>query len=119
MIDPFKTETVVLRVPLTLGERTVKELNFNPPKVKDLMAAGVYPEGSVAFTRALLCSLTGEPESIIDQMIPEDWADCLVILNRTYQRFTGLINLIDKKEEPENPTSAATPPPNSSTTSAA
>jgi len=117
-IDPFAVETVILRNPLKLGERVVSELSFKPPKVKDLMAAGSYPEGSIAFTRALLSSLTGEPESIINEMIPEDWADCLVILNRTYQRFTGSINLFDEEKEPENPTKAAIPPQNSSPQSA-
>ena len=119
-IDPFAVETVILRKPLTLGERTVNELNFQPPKVKDLLAAGMHPEGSIGFTRALLSSLTGESELIINEMIPEDWADCLVILSRTYMRFTGHINLIDtKEEEKENPTNAATLPPNSLPTSAA
>jgi hypothetical protein len=121
MIDPFATETLVLRQPLTSGERTVRELNFKPPKVKDLLAAGIYQEGTVAFTHALLSSLTGEPSVIINEMVPEDWADALVILNRTYQRFTGTINLFDtkdKKGEPGNPTTADTALKTSSKTSA-
>jgi len=119
-IDPFKQEIVTLRVPLTVGERTIKELVFNPPKVKDLLAAGKYPEGSVLFTFALLCSLTGEPEIIMGEMFPEDWADCLVILNRTYQRFTGVIDLFDQKDGAgKNPTTAGVPPRNSSPSSAA
>jgi phage-related protein len=53
-------------------------------------------------------------------MIPEDWADCMVIVNRTYQRFCGAVNLFDKKQdEDENPTMADIPPETSSTTSAA
>jgi hypothetical protein len=87
------------------------------PKVKDLLQAGAYPEGSIAFTHALLSSLTGEPAIIINEMVPEDWADALVILSRTYQRFTGLINLFDKKEESGNPTKADIPPGNSSRSS--
>ena len=119
-IDPFKDEIVALRVPIKVGERTIRELVFKPPKVKDLLAAGKYPDGSVPFTLALLCSLTGEPEIIINEMLPEDWADCLVILNRTYQRFTGIIDLFDQKDDAkENPTTAATLSQNSSTTSAA
>jgi hypothetical protein len=118
MIDPFATETIKLRVPLTSGERTVTELRFKPPRVKDLLQAGAYPEGSIAFTHALLSSLTGEPAIVINEMVPEDWADSLVILDRTYQRFTGRINLFDKKEETGNPTMADTPPKNSSPTSA-
>jgi hypothetical protein len=118
VIDPFATETIVLRHPVTAGERTVTELHFKPPKVKDLLQAGAYPEGSIAFTHALLSSLTGEPAIIINELVPEDWADALVILSRTYQRFTGLLNLFDQKEEkPENPTTAGTPPETFSGTS--
>jgi hypothetical protein len=113
MIDPFATETIVLRAPVTVGERTVTELRFRPPKVKDLLQAGIHPEGSIAFTHALLSSLTGEPAIIINEMVPEDWADSLVILSRTYQRFTGLIDLFDKKEESGNPTTAGSTPGNS------
>jgi hypothetical protein len=120
MIDPFATETIILRHPVTVGERTVTELHFRPPKVKDLLQAGIHPEGSIAFTHALLSSLTGEPAIIINELAPEDWADSLVILSRTYQRFTGLVNLFNQKEEkPENPTTAGTPPPSSSQTSGA
>jgi hypothetical protein len=118
VIDPFETETIVLRHPVTVGERTVMELRFKPPKVKDLLQAGAHPEGSIAFTHALLSSLTGEPAIIINELVPEDWADSLVILSRTYQRFTGLVDLFDRRgEKPENPTAAGTPPPNSSPTS--
>ncbi|MDR1318188.1 MAG: hypothetical protein LBJ90_01065, partial [Treponema sp.] len=96
------------------GERTVTELLFKPPKVKDLLQAGAYPEGSIAFTHALLAALSGEPAIIINELVPEDWADALVILSRTYQRFTGLLNLFDQKEESGNPTTAVTQPRNSS-----
>ncbi|MDR1286761.1 MAG: phage tail assembly protein [Treponema sp.] len=119
MIDPFATETVTLRHPVTVGERTVTELRFKPPKVKDLLQAGAYPEGSIAFTHALLSSLTGEPAIIINELVPEDWADSLVILSRTYQRFTGAISLFDQKEESGDPTTAGSPPGNSSKLSGA
>jgi hypothetical protein len=116
-VDPFATETIALRHPVKVGERTIMELHFNPPKVKDLLQAGVYPEGTIAFTHALLSSLTGEPAIIINELVPEDWADALVILSRAYQRFTGVINLFDKKEEGKDPTTAGLPPPNSSSQS--
>ncbi|MDR1316540.1 MAG: phage tail assembly protein [Spirochaetales bacterium] len=117
MIDPFATETIVLRVPLRAGERTSVQLTVRPPKLKDLIRADAYPGNSVAYARALLSSLTGEPEIILDEIVPEDWADCLVVLNRAAQRFRGEINLFDQKEEPENPTGAAGPPGTLSKTS--
>jgi hypothetical protein len=120
MIDPFATETVKLRVPLKLGERTVTELHFKPPKLKDAMRTDRYEDGTVAAATALMSSLTGEPESLLGEMIPEDFADCAVILARTNMRFMGQINLFEQKEE--NPTTAAktppdTPPENSSSDS--
>ena len=108
-IDPFATETVRLRVPLTLGERTIEVLHFKPPKLKDALRADQYEDGTVAVAIALMSSLTGEPESLLGEMIPEDFADCAVILARTNMRFSGQINLFDQKEE--NPTAAAERPP--------
>ena len=105
-IDPFAVETVTLRVPVTVGQRTVKELNFNPPTVKDLLAAGKYQEATVPFYFEMLRSLTGESELILQKLVPEDLADCMVIVNRSYQRFCGTINLFDKKEEAEDPQAA-------------
>ena len=107
-IDPFSDEIVELRKPLISGERIVKTLTFKPPTVKDLLAAGQYTEASIPFTFALLCSLCGEAPIIIQTMAPEDWADCMVIVNRSYQRFCGTINLFDQKENGENPQTADT-----------
>ena len=118
--NPFDAETIELRKPLSAGERTIEKLVFQAPTVKDLLAAGQYPEASIPFSFALLSSLCGEPTIILQKMIPEDWADCMIIVNRSYQRFCGSINLFDKKQEDgENPTMAGTPPPTSSRTSAA
>ena len=118
--DPFAAETVELRKPLSSGERAVEKLVFQAPTVKDILAAGQYPEASIPFSFALLCSLCGEPAILLQKMIPEDWADCMVIVNRSYQRFCGTINLLDKKQdESENPTMAGTPRETSSMTSAA
>jgi hypothetical protein len=109
-IDPFATETITLRVPLTLGELSVKQLHFKPPKVKDAMRTDKYDDGTLAAAIALMSSLTGEPESLLAEMVPEDFADCAVILARTNKRFMGEINLFE--EHKEDPTTAARTPPN-------
>ena len=119
-IDPFATEIVDLRVPLTSGERTIEKLEFKAPTVKDLLTAGQHPEASIPFSFALLSSLCGEPAIILQKMAPEDWADCMVIVNRSYQRFCGVVNLFDKKKgDDENPTTAGMQPGTSLVTSAA
>ena len=117
--DPFKTETVILRVPLILGERRVEELNFRPPKFRDVLRMDEHGEQTIKAKLALMSALTGEPASILEEMIPEDAADCLVIVNRTYMRFIGLVNLVDENEVKENPTTAELPPRTSAETSAA
>jgi len=117
-IDPFKTETIVLRVPLVLGERKVLELNFRPPKFRDVLRMDEYGEQTIMGKAALMSALTGEPMSILEEMLPEDVADCMVIVNRSYQRFTGQINLFDQKEENKNPTIADSPSGTSAKTSA-
>jgi len=117
-IDPFAAETIVLRVPVTVGERTVKELNFHPPTAMDLFTAGKYQDGSIPFLFEMLRSLTGESELIIKKLFPEDLADCMVIVNRTCQRFYGSINLFDDKGGGENPQTADIPSGNSLGTSA-
>jgi hypothetical protein len=118
-MDPFGVEQVKLYKPVTAGEHCVESLNFRPPVVKDLFYAGSrYPEGSIPFTLCLISSLTGEPELVIEKLVPEDWANAVVVANRTYQRFCGHINLFKKEVQAENPTTAGTPPPSSLETSA-
>jgi hypothetical protein len=118
-IDPLKTETIQLRVPLTLGEVTINTLNFRPPKVKDSLRTDKYENGTMAAAVALMSSLTGQPESLLGEMVPEDFADCAVILARTNMRFMGQINLFKEQEDPtmaeETPQNTA--PENSSMTS--
>jgi hypothetical protein len=116
MLDPFAAETVELYVPVTVGEHRVTKLVFNPPVVKDLLYAGNrYQDGTIPFTACLISSLTGEPENVIRRLVPEDWANAVVVADRSYQRFCGRVNLFKQTEEPpENPTAAATPPPSSS-----
>ena len=117
-IDPFATEIVTLRVPVTVGERTVKELSFHPPTLMDLLAAGKYQEATIPFYFEMLRSLTGESELILRKLFPEDVAVCMIVVNRSYQRFCGSINLFDQKDSEENPPMADTPSGNSLGTSA-
>jgi hypothetical protein len=123
--DPFEPEVFVLRVPIKSGEVMCKDLTLRPPVLRDIIRTDGYPPESVGYARALLSSLSGVPEVLLDQIVPEDWADLRLILARTNMRFMGLVNLLDKKrEKTEDPTTAAeldnnTPPPYSGPTSAA
>jgi len=124
-INPFEPETVKLRVPIKKGEVECKEITLKPPVLRDIVRTDGHAPESVGYARALLSSLSGLPEALLDQLVPEDWADLRIILARTNMRFMGLVNLLDKKEEePADPTPAAaavedTAPPTSEMTSAA
>jgi len=126
-IDPFEPETVKLRAPIRKGEVEYKEITLRPPVLRDIVRTDGHDPNSVGYARALLSSLSGLPEALLDQLVPEDWADLRLILARTNMRFMGIVNLLDKKEteeEPEDPTPAAavmenTAPLNSEAISAA
>ena len=127
MFDPFAPEVFVLRVPIRKGEVEFTELTLRPPKLKDLLRTDGHAPGSVAYALALLSSLSGVPETVLQELVPEDTADVFVALARTNMRYTGQINLLDKKDgekEPDDtddPTDAAarTPPHSSEMTCAA
>jgi hypothetical protein len=107
-INPFEPETFKLRVPIKKGEVAYEEITLKPPLLRDIVKTDGHAPESVGYARALLSSLSGLPEVLLDQLVPEDWADLRIILARTNMRFMGLVNLLDEKEEePEDPTTAA------------
>jgi hypothetical protein len=122
-MNPFEPEVFKLRVPIRKGEVEYKELTLKPPVLRDIIRTDGHAPESVGYARALLSALSGLPEVLLDELVPEDWADIRLVLARTNMRFMGLVNLLDQKEddEPEDPTNAAenTPPPRSAPTSAA
>jgi hypothetical protein len=121
--NPFEPEIFRLRVPIKKGEVAFAELTLRPPVLRDIIRTDGHDPNSVGYAKALLSSLSGVPEAVLDNIVPEDWADLRLILARTNMRFMGLVNLLDKKEDDktEDPTTAAedTPPPSSAPTSAA
>ena len=124
-INPFESVVVTLRVPIKKGEAEYKELTLKPPVLRDIVRTDGHDPDSVGYARALLSSLSGVPETLLDNIVPEDWADIRLVLARTNMRFMGLVNLLDEKGEvAEDPTMAGdaeghTPPPTSDPTSAA
>jgi hypothetical protein len=126
--NPFEPEVFRLRVPIKKGEVEYKELTLKPPVLRDILRTDGHDPAGIGYARALLSSLSGVPEAVLDNMVPEDWADIRLVLAQTNMRFMGLVNLLDKKEADEttDPTAAAgntpeggTPPPSSAPTSAA
>jgi len=105
--NPFEPVTVKLRVPITQGEVSCKEITLKPPVLRDILRTDGHDPDSVGYARALLSALSGLPEVLLDNLVPEDWADLRILLTQTYMRFTGLANILDKKEgKTEDPTTA-------------
>jgi hypothetical protein len=123
LVEP---EEFTLRIPIRKGEVEYKKLILRPPLLRDILRTDGRNPNSVGYAMALLSSLSGVPETVLEQMVPEDWADLRIILTRTNMRYMGLVNLLDEKkeDETEDPTKAEdtgedTPPPTSAPTSAA
>jgi hypothetical protein len=122
LVEP---EVFTLRVPIRKGEVEYTKLTLKPPVLRDIIRTDGHDPNSIGYARALLSSLSGVPEALLDQIVPEDWADLRLILARTNMRYMGLVNLLDKKEDDEtgDPTAAGEtgediPPPTSAPTSA-
>lgn len=98
------TDVIVLREPVTMGQRTIDRLEFREPKLRDLITIDQYGDGTVAGNRVFASALTGESENLLDELCPEDWADCRVVIGKALQRFTGLVDTYAGKKE--NPTMA-------------
>ena len=109
--DPFAPVTVKLRVPIRKGEAEFGELVLQPPLLKDKLRTDGHPPESVAYAIALLSSMTGVPESALQRIWPEDWADICIVLAQTNLRFMGGLNFLDRRDG-DPTTAAATPPPN-------
>jgi hypothetical protein len=107
-INPFQPEVLRLRVPLKQGEALYTELTFHPPVLRDLLHTDEHKQGSIGYAIAFLSAITRVPEIALCNIVPEDWADICLILAKQHMRFSGEINLLDKKEAdaPENPTEA-------------
>lgn len=68
-------QTVVnLKYPITKGERTLTSLIL-PDKilVKHIMAGDNYKQGTIEKELAILSSMTGESEIILQEMDAKDW----------------------------------------------
>jgi hypothetical protein len=123
LVEP---EEFTLRVPVRKGEVEYKKLILRPPLLRDILRTDGHNPNSVGYAIALLSSLSGVPGTVLEQMVPEDWADLRIVLARTNMRFMGMVNLLDEKkdDETEDPTKAEdggedTLPPTSAPTSAA
>lgn len=84
-MDIYKFKT-----PVTLGERTIIELHFKKPKVKDFLRTDGKDISTVEADVALLSALTGESESLLYEIDVDDWAELRVYLGTIWKKFFGL-----------------------------
>ena len=120
--NPFDTEIFKLRVPIKQGEVEYSELRLKPPVLRDILRADGHEPESIGYARALLSALSGVPEVVLDNLVPEDWADLRIHLLGINLRFMGVFNLLDEDDSDPTMAEAAgedTPTRNSDPTSAA
>ncbi len=79
-----------LKTPVTVGERTVTELKFHRPKVRDFLRTDGHDIQSVGSDQALCSALSGEPEIVIQAIDIDDWAVIRVELAQIWYQFFGV-----------------------------
>jgi hypothetical protein len=90
----------ILKHPFKVGEMQVTEVTIQRPKTKDFIAVGSNPIDSAAADAALLASLSGLPESVIDQIDIDDLSILRFNLARVWESY------FTSKPYTENPTEA-------------
>lgn len=76
-----------LKHPITKGERTIESLTFGQLKVMHLRSLDTA-DGEIGKTLALLSAMTGEPEVLLDEMDPEDFAHLSKFMGELLENFT-------------------------------
>ena len=79
-----------LKTPVTVGERTVEELKFHRPKVRDFLRTDGFAADSIGADQALCSALSGEPEVIISAIDVDDWAVIRMELQKAWLKFFGI-----------------------------
>ena len=83
--------TIELKTPVKKGEREVHELTFAEPTVRHMLATDRHEtKEAYASDLSLAAALTNEPESLLGEMTPEDWARVKIVLAEVYMRFAGV-----------------------------
>lgn len=94
-----------LKRPVTVGERTITELKFHRPKVRDFLGTDGHDASSIGADQALCSALSGEPEAIVQVIDIDDWAVIRLELQKVWYRFFGIRT--EKKTEPDLETESA------------
>ena len=90
-----------LKTPVSVGERTVTELKFHRPKVRDFLRTDGHDLDTVGADQALCSALSGEPEIIIQEIDADDWAIIRVELGKIWLRFFGVKEKSDPNQTAE------------------
>lgn len=99
--------TIQLSTPVRKGEREITALTFAEPKVKHLLAADKHPIESHAGDLAMVSALTSEPESLLKEIGPRDWA-------RIRRSLKAVMRDFFLPDDEGDPTEAGPPEPASS-----
>jgi hypothetical protein len=99
-------KTIQLKHPATLGERTITEITLQRPKYRHFLAVDTHPLNSIASDIALIASLSGEAETLIQELDVEDIAALREALVPAWTSFFDSSKPYDEnppKPEPAKP----------------
>lgn len=71
--------SVTLLYPITKGKETWTEFTFRRPKLKDLRVANKAGEDPLTVAAALMCALSGQAQTLIDDLDAADAEVCGVV----------------------------------------
>ena len=78
-VNPDGSMVMTLLAPIKFGKDSIAELNFKRPTMKDLRVAQKAGGEDFAGFFAMLCSLTGHAESVLEKMDVADVDVCISV----------------------------------------
>ena len=87
-----------LKYPFNVGELKVEEITLKRPKTRDFIAVGERPYGTAGADAALLASLSGLPENVIEEVDIDDLSIIRFYIARVWDSY------FTTKPYVENPT---------------
>ena len=76
-----------LKYPFNVGELKVEEITLRRPKTRDFIAVGERPFGTAGADAALLASLSGLPENVIEEVDIDDLSIIRFYIARVWDSY--------------------------------
>ena len=95
--------TIYLKHPAALGERSITELTLQNPTVQHMIAGDKYPRGSHEYECAVMAAMTGVPEIVIREMDYEDFIHADAVMGQRFNTFYEVQRALTESDPPKAP----------------